>query len=268
MSTPFETWDDVIEAGKQVSNNDRKMFAIHDIAFGDWYMTAQSAGTTLFDDEGNYIGDNPDSVAALQFVHDLVYKENIAGIAPFTEQEQWYPPQYRAAFKAGKFVAVFGPPWALSFLPTDVKEQSGKWTMQGFPTGLGEGLPTANFGGTGQCITEQSENADVAWDLIKAANLTVEGVMSDFKTRTAYPSYRPAYEESALKEPNEYFGGTKIGQLYSELAPKLPPFNQSPVWFPATQALSRDVITPVMNNKKETEAALTALGDQIKKMKA
>jgi ABC-type glycerol-3-phosphate transport system substrate-binding protein len=107
----------------------------------------------------------------------------------------------------------------------------------------------------------------VAWDLIHAANLTVPGVLADFKARTAYPSYKPAYDDPALKQPNDYFGGLKIGQLYSSLAPELPPFHQSPVWADATDALGRDVITPVMNDKKDAKTALEDLGKEIAQMK-
>lgn len=267
VQTPFETWDQVIAAGQEVSKGDRKMFALHDLAFGDHYMLSQSAGTSLFDDQGNYIGDNEENVAALQFLHDMVYESGIAGIAPAVASDDWYPPQYRAAFAAERFVALFGPPWHLSFLPTDVKEQSGKWTVQKLPSGLGEGLPTANFGGTGQCVTTQSQNPDAAYDLIRIANLTTEGVIADFKARTAYPAYRPAYDDPALQEPNEYFGGQKLGQVYSELAPDLPPFNQSPVWGQATEALVREAITPVMQNKEDAQTALSSLRQTVEGMK-
>jgi maltose-binding protein MalE len=155
----------------------------------------------------------------------------------------------------------------LSFLPTDVEEQSGRWRVQQLPSGLGEGLPTANFGGTGQCITTQSQNVDTAYDLVRIANLTTEGVLADFKARTAYPAYRPAYDDPALNEPNEYLGGQKIGQIYSELAPELPPFNQAPVWGQATEALVREVITPVMQDKEDAQTALAELGDTIEGMK-
>ena len=52
--------------------------------FGDWFQMAQHAGTALFDDQGNYQGDNPLSVEAMQFVHDLVYEHQIAGSRPPT----------------------------------------------------------------------------------------------------------------------------------------------------------------------------------------
>jgi len=267
VRTPFETWDQVIAAGQEVSNEDRKMFALHDIAFGDHYMLSQSAGTAYFDSEGQYIGDNEQSVAALDFLHDMVYDSGVAGIAPVVASDNWYPPQYRAAFKAEKFVALFGPPWHLSFLLSDVPEQKGNWTVQKLPSGLGEGLPTANFGGTGQCVTTQSGNQDAAYDLVRISNLTTEGVLADFKARTAYPAYRPAYEDPALQKSNEYFGGQKLGQIYSDLAPDLPPFNQSTVWGQATEALNREAITPVMQDKMDAQTALTELRSTIENMK-
>jgi len=267
VQSPFETWDEVIEAGRAVSNDERKMFALHDIAFGDHYMLSQSSGTAYFDENGEYIGDNEKSVGALQFLHDMVYDSGIAGIAPVVANDNWYPPQYRAAFRAEKFIALFGPPWHVSFLFTDVPEQSGKWSVQKLPSGLGEGLPTANFGGTGQCVTTQSQNVDAAYDLVRISNLTTEGVMADFRARTAYPAYKPAYDEPALQKPNKYFGGEKIGELYSELAPELPPFNQSTVWGQATEALVREAITPVMQDKTDAKTALTGLRDTIESMK-
>ena len=265
--TPFETWDQVVEAGREVSNNDRKMFALHDIAFGDHYMISQSSGTALFDGGGNYIGDNDASVAALQFLRDMIHESGIASIAPVVASDNWYPPQYRSAFADERFVALFGPPWHLSFLPTDVKEQSGKWTVQRLPSGLGEGLPTANFGGTGQCVTTQSQNPDAAYDLIRIANLTSEGVVADFEARTAYPAYKPAYEDPALQKSNEYFGGQKLGQIYSDLAPDLPPFNQSPVWGQATVAMIREVVTPVMQDKEDAQTALSDFRQIVEEMK-
>lgn len=269
VTTPFETWDDVKAAGQQVvAGGESKMFAVHDISFGDWYMMAQHSGTTMFDAEGNYQADNEKSVAAMQFLRDLVYVDQIAGLAPAEAADSWTPPTYWAAFKANQFVATWGPPWHLGNLLLNMPDQSGNWAVQRLPTGLGDSLPTANFGGTGQCITEQSQNADLCWELLKASNLTVEGVLHDFRLRTAYPSYKPAYEDAALKAPSEFFGGATIGELYTSIAGDLPAFNQSPVWPEATQAMERIVITPVMQDKTDAQTALTELGAEVERLKA
>ena len=259
VKLPFETWDDVIAAGKKVSTGDRKMFPIHDLSFGDHYMMMQHAGTAYFDENGNYNGDDPRSIEAMQFLHDLVYKHKIAAIAPAAANNNWAPPQYMAAFRAERFIATWGPPWHLSYFIDQVPDQEGKWTVQELPEGLGESRPTANYGGTGMAITEQSGNPQASWDLIKAANLTKEGVLFDFKERTAYPAYKPAYDDPALAEPSDYFGGAKIGQIYSDIADALPAFRQSPVWADTTLAIQRDVVTPVMNDKTDAKTALTEM---------
>jgi arabinosaccharide transport system substrate-binding protein len=268
VKTPFETWDEVIAAGKKASRGDTKMFAIHDIHYADWFMMAQHAGTTLFDENGEYVGDNPEGVAAMEFNHDLVYDHAIAGIAPADATNDWFGPAYWAAFKANRFVATWGPPWHLAGLPQFVKNQSGKWTAQPLPEGLGEGRPTANFGGTGQCITEQSANPDLAWELIEACNLTVEGVIEDFKARTIYPAYRPAYDAPELHQPFGYFSNIKIGEIYESVAAELPPFNQSPIWFEGMEALIRTVVTPVMQDRADAKTALTDLRTEVENLAA
>ena len=265
---PFETWDEVIGAGKKVSRGDRKMFALHDLSFGDWYMLAQHAGTSFFDANGEYNGDDPRSVEAMRFNHDLVYEHGIAGIAPAQANDNWAPPQYLAAFAAERFVATWGPPWHLFFIKDGAPKQSGKWGVQKLPQGLGESRPTANYGGTGQCITEQCNNVEAAFDLIRIANLTTEGVLTDFKRRTIYPAYKPAYKDPALSEPDEFFGGARLGRIYAEVAPDLPPAYQSPVFPEASEALEREVITPVMQDRKDAKAALTGLRETIEEMQS
>jgi len=267
ITTPFETWDDVIAAGKQISNEQRKMFAIHDLSFGDWYQIAQHAGTTMFDEQGNYQGANEKSVAAMQFLHDLVYVHQIAGIAPAEAGNDWAPPTYKAAFAAEQFIATFGAPWHFGGLFPSLPDQKGKWFAQRFPTGLGDSKPTANHGGTGMCITEQSKNEDIAWDLLKMCNLTKEGALADFRLRTAYPAYKPTYDDPALQQPSEFFGEQKIGELYASIAPDILPFQQSPVWPEATEAMGRIVITPVMQDKTDAQTALTELGTEIERLK-
>jgi arabinosaccharide transport system substrate-binding protein len=261
---PFDTWDQVIEVGKKIAaDGETKTFALHDLAWGDFFQMIQHAGSSFFDAEGNYQADGPLGVEALTFLHDLIYTHEVAAIAPALANDDWMPPVYWAAFKANKFTMLWGPPWHIGRIMIDLPEQSGKWALQKLPTGLGESKATANFGGTGQCITEQSEYADIAWDLIAAGNLTAEGNLNDFTARTVYPAYIPTYERPELQEPSEYFGGAQVGQLYASVAPDLPPFYQSPSFFDATDALERVVITPVMNDEKQPEEALKELREEL-----
>ncbi len=59
VQLPFATWEDAIAAGEEVSTDDGKMFTIHGLSFGDWYMLTQYAGTSVFDENGEHNGDAP-----------------------------------------------------------------------------------------------------------------------------------------------------------------------------------------------------------------
>ncbi len=267
--TPFNTWSDVIAAGKKVAAAGKsKLFALHDLHFGDYYILTQSAGSQLFDESGAFVGDNDAGVSAMQWLQDQVYKEQIAGIAPADAQNMWNGPAYWAAFKAEQFVGTFGPPWHIGVWMANVPDQAGKWTVQPLPKGLGAGKPSASFGGTGQCIPTQSKNQDAAWQVIKAANFSKEGALSDFKSRTVFPAYKPAYDLPELKAPNAYFSGANFGEIYSTVAPTLVPFRQSPGWPDASDAVNRLVITPVMQNQKDAKSALTEAKTEIQKTMA
>jgi len=268
VRTPFETWDDVIVAGEQlVRSSESKMFALHDIDYGDWYMLMQNAGTQFFGDNGEFIADNEAGLASLQFSRDLVYEYEVAGIAAGTPADPWHSPEYMAGYRAEKYVAVLAPPWLLNFFRLDVPGQKGKWTVQKLPEGLGAGRPTANFGGTAHCITEQSENPDLAWDLAKACNLTTQGVLTDFKQRGVFPTYKPAYGASELNKTDEYFSGTNFGELYSSLAPEILNLNTSPVYLEATQELVRTAVGPVMQNQADPKTALNQAAAEIERMR-
>jgi ABC-type glycerol-3-phosphate transport system substrate-binding protein len=201
----------------------------------------------------------------MQFLQDLVHKEQVAGIAPADAQNKWTGPAYWAAYRAEQFVATFGAPWHLGGWLINIPEQSGKWTVQPLPTGVGAGKPTANHGGTGQCIPTQSKNVDAAWQVIKLANFSKEGALADFKMRTVFPAWKPAYDLPELKAPNAYFSEVKIGEMYSQVAPQLVPFRQSPGWPDATDALERLVITPVMQNQKDAKTALGEAKTEVQK---
>ncbi|MDQ6671324.1 MAG: extracellular solute-binding protein [Chloroflexota bacterium] len=269
VQTPFNTWTDVTAAGKKVAAAGKsKLFALHDLHFGDYYILTQSAGSQLFDESGAFVGDNDAGVSAMQWLQDQVYKEQIAGIAPADAQNMWNGPAYWAAFKAEQFVGTFGPPWHIGGWMTNVPDQAGKWTVQPLPKGLGAGKPSASFGGTGQCIPTQSKNQDAAWQVIKAANFSKEGALTDFKQRTVFPAYKPAYDLPELKAPNAYFSGANFGEIYSTVAPTLVPFRQSPGWPDASDAVNRLVITPVMQNQKDAKSALTEAKTEIQKTMA
>ena len=196
----------------------------------------------------------------MQFLHDLVYVHQVAGIAPAEAQNDWFGPAYWAAFKAEQFVAALGPALA-----------PGQPACRTSPT-------VGQVGGPGAAERARRQQADREFRRHRPVhhravgeprhglgpdrgrNLTEDGILFDFKARTVYPAYIPPTSGRSCRRRPTYFGGAKIGELYASVAPDLPPFNQSPYFLDTVEAMVRIVITPVMTDKERAEAALQSCG--------
>jgi hypothetical protein len=58
-----------------------------------------------------------------------------------------------------------------------------------------------------------------------------------------------------------------VARSSARSTPRSPPTYQSPVFPEASEAIEREVITPVMHDKKEAEAALVELRGTIEEMR-
>lgn len=265
ISTPFKSWDDIIASGQKISAQGKtKMFPVHDRSIWDFLMVQQLWGGSFFEN-GEYAGDSDSGVAALTWLHDLLYEYKIASIAPSTAANTYNGPEFWAAFGNNEYAALFGPPWMFTGLLKTVPALAGKWRMQEIPPGLGDSAPTALIGGTGQTITNQSKKANVCWDLIKLTNLSLDSSRFEFETRAVYPTYKEALTQDWLKEPVKYFGNQRIGDVYAKVAPEVPEWQVGPSLYPAIDTTVRVALTPVINNKADPATALRAVRQEIPK---
>jgi cellobiose transport system substrate-binding protein len=95
-------------------------------------------------------------------------------------------------------------------------ENAGKWAvLEAFPEGGG------NWGGSYLTVPKQSKHPKEAAEL--AAWLTApEQQLKAFKTTGNFPSQVKAIESAELLSfTNEYFGATKVGELFANQAKKV-----------------------------------------------
>lgn len=127
----------------------------------------------------------------------------------------------------------------------------------------GTGKPSATFGGTGMAITEQSKHKNEAWEFIKLANLTAEGQMAGFVLQNLYPTYKPAWQDERLTQPDEYFNNQKPGEILKQIADDMPLPSTSVLWPQVNDALDRLAISPVMTDKMSAADALAAVCKEV-----
>jgi ABC-type glycerol-3-phosphate transport system substrate-binding protein len=272
ITTPFETWDALMEAGTALKEaKDMAVISFHDLHDGDFQMMLFAAGGQMFDENGEFGGANELGMEILEYQRRLMHELEIAIPAPVTGDSTWSPPIYWEPFRQEQIATVLGAPWHNGKLGNDDKigpgPQEGQWRLQRLPAGIGAGVPTATHGGTSVSIPKMAQHKDEAWMIIEETHLT-EAVLQDVKERGITPSYKPVLTDPMLNEPYAYYNGQVIGELYLELADSMPRIYQSP-WAPEFHtAFQNIVLTPVLqDNNQDYEALFGELEVELQRIK-
>src|SRR5262245_1416555 len=130
---PFKSWEDWRKAGREVTAKTKsKVLAVADNFYGHWLMLSTVIGGAtgvkggFVDENGSPIVNNEPGVKALEFLADIVNKDQIAMLAP-------QGPSYWAGVNNNDIVGEIGAPWAQGNLFQNSKEKTaGKWTVQPF----------------------------------------------------------------------------------------------------------------------------------------
>ncbi|MGQ9630174.1 MAG: ABC transporter substrate-binding protein [bacterium] len=264
IATPIKTWEDFATAGKKYTGATGKKFvAVGDQDWAYWWIIA-SAGGGFFDKDGNVVANNAFGVRVLTMLHDWVYKDGFAILSPGGSM---YNQTYYGTMQQGEFAMQLGAPWYQGFMKDNAPTVAGKWRLQPLPKFAdGSGARSATHGGTGTSIPLQSKNRMKAWDFVKFCNLTVDGVIKAFEMENLYPTYKPAWTDERLFRQDPYFDNQKPGEFIREVAEEMPPLYNSPYWPEVTDAFTRLVLTPVMQDKKPIKEAFDAFTAEVKRV--
>ncbi len=172
--SPDWTWDDFLEYAQKITqdtNGDgtpdiwgfQTGFGMWDL--GDWPI---SNGTYwMSEDFSEPWYSKPETIEAVQFVHDLIWKYNVAPSGDFSAAE---------AFAAGT-LGMFGgaPATREALIPAGMTPDDYDVTF--WPTHNGSETHGAVWGTDGYGITQNSQHPELAWEMVKA--LVSNDVMSN-----------------------------------------------------------------------------------------
>jgi arabinosaccharide transport system substrate-binding protein len=218
----IETWDDFINAGKDLAQGEVKLllFPEHDVLL-------RNRGADWFDADGNVTLDSELSINTMEWILALRDQFGVADAGPEGNGSK-YSTTWYGVLKEGKYLAVIGADWYAGFLKDNVPELSGKWKAIALPAFEKGGLRTSCHGGTGNCIVKYSKHVDVAWDFMQYSMLSVEGNVRRYEMTNLFPPFIPAMDSPRLRKAEEYFGGQVLGELFAKLGPTVPAQYQSP----------------------------------------
>ncbi|TPE68365.1 ABC transporter substrate-binding protein [Halalkalibacterium halodurans] len=199
----IETWDDYIEAGKQVvASTDAVMTTVEsDEHFTFWPLISQR-GSDYFDTDGNVILDNELNVDTLQFIHDLVYEHEIAELAPggFHHAEEYY-----GYMNDGGAASLMMPMWYMGRFLDYMEDLEGKIQIRPLPMWEEGGNRSAGMGGTGTVVTNQSGHPELAKEFLAFAKLSEEGNIKLWEILGFDPPRHDVWDSEAMRASNRFY---------------------------------------------------------------
>lgn len=259
----IKTWDDYIEAGKQVKEKT-----------GAWMTTVESTGrfTVLglmlqngggtYDKDGNFILDSPANVEALQLASDMVHVHEIATIAQGGDHHQ---PSYYEFMNQGKSASVWMPQWYMIRFKEFMPDLKGKMVVRPMPAFKEGGFISTMGGGTGTTITKQIDPAkvDAAMQFLEFAKLTYDAQVQIWTVFGFDPFRLDVYDDPELQKPDEYFSNEPVMQNIKGMLDRLAPEYTGPRYPETMNILNEKVAFGLFDENTPPAELLSASAEEI-----
>ncbi len=228
------TWSEYIEKGKDILAKTGKPLLSCQAGESDVIMMMlQSAGSSLFDAEGNpSMVDNDVLVEVMKTYAELV------STGVLVEVNDW--DQYVGSITNSTVAGTINGCWIMASIQT-AADQSGKWAITNMPKldGVASATNYSNNGGSSWAVTSNCKNLDLAYDFFAK---TFAGSTVFYETilpsSGALATYLPAADSDVYAAPQEFFGGEPVFALITDFAGKIPSNNTGVYYYEARDAVA------------------------------
>ncbi|WP_309473057.1 ABC transporter substrate-binding protein [Halopelagius longus] len=216
----IETWDDFIEAGKQLPD-DVAMVNIPTQAVPQmWRMLFRQLGGQPFTEDGAVSINSEESVRAAQLIKDM----HDAGI---TKRIEMWSGGWFTAFSEGTLASIPTAAWMDGTLRAELPDTAGNWGVYKLPAFEKGGTRASNRGGSNMAIPSQIDDegtVERAWDFIEYAMTTPDVQNMMLEEYGLFPSLTSAYESDIYDEELDFYGGQAVFRLFAEVATEIEPY--------------------------------------------
>jgi len=114
---------------------------------------------------------------------------------------------------------------------------------------FGSGARTAANGGSNLAVPAQAKNPVLAADFAAWVLADAKNQASMMEQEGLFPAYLPALKEPIFAQPDTYFGGQKVYQLFAEQTALIPPVNYTSDYAKASDIVGNAAVAAVLNGK-------------------
>ncbi len=197
----IDTWDDFMEAGKQVKARTGKPMTTLEVTeqWSFWPLIAQQ-GSDFVDKDGNVILDNAINIKTLQFLKDML-NSGVAVAAPggFHHAEEYY-----GFMNDGGAASLWMPMWYMNRFTDYMSDLDGKILIRPMPRFTKGGSRSAGMGGTGTSVTRQAKDIQLAKDFLMFAKGSREGNILIWEDLGFDPPRWDVWDAPEMKTPNKF----------------------------------------------------------------
>ena len=214
------TWDRFIEIGKKVeAATGKKMLGIDPNDNGLVRVMMQSGGRWYFDKDGKIdIKGNPALKASLE-AQAKIFKSGI--VKPTTG---WA--EYVGAVNKGDVASITTGVWITGSVKSE-KSQSGLWAVAPTPSlGIPGSVNASNLGGSSWYVLSSGKEKAQAVDFLNEIYAKdVDFYQAILQSKGAVGTLMASRNGKAYSDPDEFFGGAKVWQSFSDWLNKVPSVN-------------------------------------------
>ncbi len=251
------TWEDYIAQGKIVLEKTGKpllscLGGESDVIV----MILQSAGGSMFDDQGNpFIAGNEKIKATLEIYKKLVE----SGVLVEVNDSD----QYIGSMNNDTVAGTINGCWIMGAIQAS-EEQAGNWAVTNMPrlTGIDDATNYSNNGGSTWAVCADSAKTKLAEDFLAATFAGSVEFWENILPSGALSTYLPAAESEKYGEPSEYFGNDTVFSKITEYAGKVPSVHTGAYYYEARDAVAT-AITNVMGGS-DIDTELQTAQDTVK----
>ncbi|WP_049985982.1 ABC transporter substrate-binding protein [Halobellus rufus] len=255
-----ETWDQYIEEGKKLPDDQYLLNLPSNDYDGLWRMMLRQIGGQPFTANGavNVASDKSLQVARiLKEIRDSGIANDLASWS-----SGWF-----TAFGDGTTASLTAGAWMEGTLKAELGDTSGDWGVFKPPAVESGGSRATNWGGSNLTIPAQvsDEVARRAWDYMAYTLGTEESQLTMYREYGLFPALETTYESDAFDQPNEFLGGQEAGRIYAEIAPEIAPYRYTVDTPEVTQAINshfRDMMAGDKTPKEAVDAAAQQVADR------
>ncbi|MFE1546118.1 ABC transporter substrate-binding protein [Streptomyces sp. NPDC058718] len=211
----LQTWDETIEAGKQLKARTGAHLlgidkpASQPDAANFFQMLLQLQGAFYFDLEGRITLDSPEAVRAMTLIktmNDAGLVSNLAG--------GWNA--LMSSLKRGTAAVLPWPTWFGGIIEEQVPGEKGKWKVRLPPAVRRGGTTAATVNSTHLAVAGSSRQQAAAWSFVEFALTRPASQVRIYRGKGIAPALLKAYDDSVFHEPSAFFSGQRKGEIFLE----------------------------------------------------